>query len=100
MGLLLTYFPPRKGYVYYRSRYGSTVATKYDDASEDVVDEITVRKSGERYVARSEGVGVTSQGRSEEEALSNLLDAIKLYLKDDPGDFDEEELEGSDAPWL
>lgn len=75
------------------------MATKYDDAPEEVVDEITVTKSGEWYVARSETVGVTSQGRTELKALRNLLEAIELYNEDVPEGFDEE-LEPSDAPWF
>ncbi len=35
------------------------------------------------FVAECADLGVTSQGRSEEEALRNLKEAVLLYLQDD-----------------
>jgi len=35
------------------------------------------------FVAECADLGVTSQGRSEEEALHNLEEAVLLYLQDD-----------------
>jgi len=37
----------------------------------------------EWFVAECADLGVTSQGRSEEEALGNLEEAVLLYLQDD-----------------
>ena len=75
------------------------MATTYDDEPGEVVDEITVRKSDGWFVVRSTAVGVTSQGRTIDEALDNLIEAIELHNEDVPEGFDEE-LEASDAPWL
>jgi predicted RNase H-like HicB family nuclease len=36
------------------------------------------------YVARCLDVEVTSQGKSEHEALANLKEALELYLEDTP----------------
>lgn len=75
------------------------MATRYDDAPEEVVDEITVRRSDGWFVVRSTAVGVTSQGQTIEDALDNLLEAVELYHEDVPEGFDEA-LEASDAPWF
>jgi predicted RNase H-like HicB family nuclease len=40
-------------------------------------------QEGEWFVAECADLGVTSQGRSEEEALHNLEEAVLLYLEDD-----------------
>jgi len=75
------------------------MATTYDDEPEEVVDEITVRKSDGWFVVRSTAVGVTSQGRTIDEALDNLIEAIELHNKEVPEGFDED-LEPADAPWF
>lgn len=76
-----------------------TVATKYDDEPEEVIDEITVRESDGWFVVRSTAHGVTSQGRTVNEALDNLVEAVELYHEDVPEGLDEE-LEPSNAPWF
>lgn len=38
-------------------------------------------KEGSRYVARCLEVGVTSQGRTIEEAQHNLREAVELYIE-------------------
>jgi len=43
-----------------------------------------IRKEGKWFVARALELGVTSQGRSIEQAKKNLKEAIALYLKDMP----------------
>ena len=43
-----------------------------------------IRKEGKWFVARSLELGVTSQGRTIEEAKKNLREAVELYLKDMP----------------
>lgn len=45
---------------------------------------MVITKEGKWYVARSLEVGVTSQGRSVEEATKNLQEAIELYFEDVP----------------
>lgn len=75
------------------------MATTYDDEPEEVVDEITVRKSDGWFVVRSTAVGVTSQGRTIDEALDNLIEAIELHNEEVPEGFDED-LEPADAPWF
>jgi predicted RNase H-like HicB family nuclease len=44
----------------------------------------TVTPEGEWQVARCLEVEVTSQGRSVEEALANLREALELYFEDQP----------------
>ena len=41
-----------------------------------------VTREGDWYVARCLEVEVTSQGRTVEEALSNLKEALQLYFED------------------
>lgn len=36
------------------------------------------------YVAREVGTGVTSQGKTVEEAIENLREALELYLEEVP----------------
>jgi predicted RNase H-like HicB family nuclease len=43
-----------------------------------------ITHDGAWYVARCLEVEVTSQGRSVEEALTNLAEALELYLEDEP----------------
>lgn len=45
---------------------------------------IIINKEGKWYVARSLELGVVSQGRTIEEAESNVKEAIELYLEDQP----------------
>lgn len=44
----------------------------------------SVVQEGEWFVARCVEVDVVSQGRSVEEALDNLREALELYLEDEP----------------
>ena len=41
-----------------------------------------VRRDGDWYVARCPEVGTVSQGKTIEEAVSNLQEATELYLED------------------
>ena len=43
-----------------------------------------IRKEGKWFVARSLELGVTSQGKTIEEAKKNLKEAAELYLEDMP----------------
>jgi predicted RNase H-like HicB family nuclease len=43
-----------------------------------------IRKEGKWFVAHSLELGVTTQGRSIEEAKENLKEAVALYLEDMP----------------
>lgn len=43
-----------------------------------------VTKEGNLYVARCLEVEVTSQGKTMEEALENLREALELYLDEEP----------------
>lgn len=43
-----------------------------------------VTKEGEWYVAQCLEVEVTSQGKTMEEALANLQEALQLYFEDTP----------------
>jgi predicted RNase H-like HicB family nuclease len=43
-----------------------------------------VTHEGDWYVARCLQVEVTSQGRSVEESLTNLREALELYFEDQP----------------
>jgi predicted RNase H-like HicB family nuclease len=45
---------------------------------------VIIHKEGKLFVARSLELGVTSQGKSIEEAKNNLLEAVELYLEDAP----------------
>jgi predicted RNase H-like HicB family nuclease len=44
----------------------------------------TVTRDGDWYVARRLDVEVASQGRTIEEALANLREALELYFEDEP----------------
>lgn len=43
-----------------------------------------IRKEGNLYVAECPEVGTVSQGRTVEEAVSNLKEATELYLEEFP----------------
>ena len=43
-----------------------------------------IQKEGKWFVARSLELGVTTQGRTIEEARRNLAEAVELYLEDRP----------------
>ena len=43
-----------------------------------------IRKEGKWFVARSLELGVTSQGKTIEDAKKNLTEAVGLYLEDMP----------------
>jgi len=45
-----------------------------------------ITKEGKFFVSFCPELGVSSQGLSEKEALSNLKEAVELYLEDDPID--------------
>lgn len=45
---------------------------------------VVINKEGKWFVARSVELGVTTQGKSVEEAQENLREAIELYLEDMP----------------
>ena len=45
---------------------------------------IVIRKEGKWFVARSLELGVTSQGKTIEQAKQNLKEAVELYLEDMP----------------
>ena len=42
-----------------------------------------VWQEGDWFVAECVELGIASQGRTEDEAMSNLRDAVLLYLQDD-----------------
>lgn len=44
-----------------------------------------IQKEGKWFVARSLELGVTTQGRTIEQAKKNLKEAVELYLEDMPG---------------
>lgn len=41
-------------------------------------------QEGKWYVARAVELGVVSQGKTVQEALDNLREAVELYLEDNP----------------
>lgn len=43
-----------------------------------------INKEGRWFVARAVELGVVSQGKTVEEAQSNLKEAVELYLEDQP----------------
>ena len=43
-----------------------------------------IRREGKWFVARSLELGVTTQGKTIEEAKKNLREAVELYLEDMP----------------
>ncbi|HLN46572.1 MAG TPA: type II toxin-antitoxin system HicB family antitoxin [Candidatus Sulfotelmatobacter sp.] len=56
---------------------------KYMQVSETVDFSAVVRREGKLYVALCPEVDVASQGKSVEEALKNLKEALELYLEDE-----------------
>jgi predicted RNase H-like HicB family nuclease len=56
---------------------------KYTQVSETVDFSAVVRREGKLYVALCPEVDVASQGKSVEEALKNLKEALELYLEDE-----------------
>ena len=57
---------------------------------------ITVSHEGDWYVARDEETGVTSQGETRAEAISNLGEALSLHEQP----VDEDEISEPNAPWF
>lgn len=57
----------------------------------------TYHKEGKWYVAYCPELGVTSQGKTLEEAQKNIREAVELYLEDIPK---KELLAFSDAPFV
>ena len=47
---------------------------------------VIITQEGKWFVARSAELGVTTQGKTIEEATQNLQEAIDLYLEDAPGE--------------
>jgi predicted RNase H-like HicB family nuclease len=45
---------------------------------------VVVWREEDMYVAREAATGVTSQGRTVEEAVENLREALELYLEEAP----------------
>ena len=45
---------------------------------------VIVRHEEDMYVAREVATGVTSQGKTVEEAVENLREALELYLEEVP----------------
>ena len=45
---------------------------------------VVVWREEDMYIAREVATGVTSQGKTVEEALKNLREALELYLEEDP----------------
>jgi predicted RNase H-like HicB family nuclease len=57
---------------------------------------ITVIHEDDWYVANDEETGVTSQGETRAEAISNLGEALALHEQP----VDEDEVSEPDAPWF
>ncbi len=45
------------------------------------------------YVAHCTTLGIASQGRNPKEAMSNIREAVNLYLEEQPGKFKDLEIE-------
>lgn len=45
---------------------------------------VVINKEGKWFVARSVELGVTTQGKTIEDAQKNLREAVELYLEDAP----------------
>ena len=41
-------------------------------------------REGDKWVAYEHTTGVSSQGKTEEEAIRNIKEALKLYLEENP----------------
>jgi len=50
-----------------------------------VINEERINKE-KIFVVHCLNLGITSQGKSVEEAMTNIKDAIKLYLEENPND--------------
>ncbi len=59
------------------------LAVKCMQVSDTVDFSAVVRREGKLYVALCPEVDVASQGKSVEEALKNLKEALELYLEDE-----------------
>lgn len=68
------------------------MSTDADDAGNDVPVDISLSlgESGDWWIARDEDTGVTSQGRTREEALANLDEAVAGYHGEGESPSDEE----------
>ncbi|MBI2655113.1 type II toxin-antitoxin system HicB family antitoxin [Candidatus Woesearchaeota archaeon] len=55
-----------------------------------VINEEHVNKKN-MFVAHCLNLGITSQGRTVEEAIKNIKDAIKLYLEENPEEMPKNE---------
>ena len=65
--------------------------------STDASSSVTITKEDDWFVATDEQTGVTSQGKTRAETLSNLAEVIELYDEPTPDDAD---LEEPDVPWF
>lgn len=61
-------------------------------------DDVEVTREGEWYVARHRTCNVTSQGRTRQQALDNLGDALDL-VEEGPSLDAAERAEVPDTPW-
>ena len=77
------------------------------DASTQMQFPAVITKEGKYYVAHCPELDVASQGKTVEEALQNLKEAIELYLEDEDAEVPERlmtplvtsvEVETSEAP--
>lgn len=68
------------------------------DARRSRLNDVKLSESDGYIVATDEETGVTSQGKTKADALSNLADALRLYEKPVPEGEDVDE--DSTAPWL
>ena len=67
------------------------------DARTDASSSVTITKEDDWFVAKDDETGVTRQGKTRPEALSNLAEAIALHDEPIPDDAD---LEEPDTPWF
>lgn len=50
---------------------------------------VIIRKDDDWYVAESVETGVASQGKTIDEAMANLKEALELYFESDTPEFDQ-----------
>ena len=50
---------------------------------------VIIRKDDDWYVAESVETGVASQGKTIDEAIANLKEALELYFENDTPEFDQ-----------
>lgn len=50
---------------------------------------VIIRKDDDWYVAESVETGVASQGKTIDEAMANLKEALELYFENDTPEFDQ-----------